>query len=120
MIFINIFDRFYDKDVIVQKTFEIETTLFDKIEFLSENVYDASVSKLINACIDDLVATEDIKIYPKDGKELYTKHSLLLRRYSLNNLETLKIKYDISVYKLINIAIKRALEKIDIKDNTLI
>lgn len=113
MVKINIFSRFYDKDIIVQKTFEIETSLYDRIEFLSENIYDASISKLINACIDDLVKTEDIRIYPKDGNELYTKHSLLIRRYSLNNLEDLKYKYDISVYKLINMAIRRALEEMD-------
>ena len=33
-IIISVFERFYDKDVIVQKTFEIETKLYDKIEFL--------------------------------------------------------------------------------------
>lgn len=115
-IIISVFDRFYDKDVIIQKTFEIETTLYDRLEFLSENIYDASISKLINACIDDLVETEDVKLYPKDGNELYLKHSLLLRRYSLDNLETLKKKYDLSVYKLINIAIHRSLEQLD-KEN---
>lgn len=115
-IIINVFDRFYDKDVIIQKTFEIETKLYDRIEFLSENIYNAFISKLINACIDDLVKTEDVKLYPKDGSELYLKHSLLLRRYSLDNLESLKAKYDISVYKLINIAIHRALDELDIKN----
>jgi len=99
--------------VIIQKTFEIETTLYDRLEFLSENIYDASISKLINACIDDLAQTEDVKLYPKDGSELYLKHSLLLRRYSLDNLKALKAKYDLSVYKLINIAIRRSLEELD-------
>ena len=116
-IIISVFDKFYDKDIIVQKTLEIETSLYDRIEFLSENVYDATVSKLINACIDDLVETEDIKIYPKVGNELYLKHSLLLRRYSLDNLEILKAKYDFSLYKLVNIAIKRALDELDKKSN---
>ena len=110
---ISVFSRFYDRDVIVQKTFEIESGLYDRLEFLSENIYDASISKLVNACIDDLVETEDVKLYPKDGKELYIKHSLLLRRYSLDNLEALKLKYDVSVYKLINIAIKNALDELD-------
>lgn len=80
---------------------------------MSENVYDATVSKLINACIDDLVETEDVKIYPKTGNELYLKHSVLLRRYSLDNLEKLKIKYGFSIYRLINIALKRALDDFD-------
>ena len=79
----SVFDRFYDKDVLVQKTFEIECNLFDRLEFLSENIYDASISKLINACIDELVETENIKLYPKDNNELYTKHSLILRRYTI-------------------------------------
>ena len=116
MIIISVFSRFYDKDILVQKTFEIESSLYDRLEFLSENIYDASISKLINACIDDLVDTEDIKLYPKDGSELYTKHSLLLRRYSLNNLEDLKVKYGFSVYKLINIAIRRSLEELDVEE----
>ena len=116
-IIISAFNKFYDKDVIIQKTFEIDSNLYDKTEFLSENIYDASVSKLINAFIDDLVETEDIKLYPKDGTELYTKHSLLLRRYSLDNLETLKSKYGISVYKLINMAIRRALDEYDKEHN---
>lgn len=54
---INVFNKFYDKDIIIQKTFEIETSLYDRIEFLSENIYEASISKLINACIDNLVET---------------------------------------------------------------
>ena len=85
---ISVFSRFYDKDVIVQKTFEIESGLYDRLEFLSENIYDASISKLVNACIDDLVETEDVKLYPKDGKELYVKSSLLSRRYSLDNIKS--------------------------------
>ena len=109
----SVFDRFYDKDVLVQKTFEIECNLFDRLEFLSENIYDASISKLINACIDELVETENIKLYPKDDNELYTKHSLILRRYSIDNLEKLEVKYGLSVYKLINIAIKNVLNELD-------
>ena len=85
---ISVFSRFYDKDVIVQKTFEIESGLYDRLEFLSENIYDASISKLVNACIDNLVETEDVKLYPKDGKELYVKSSLLSRRYSLDNIKS--------------------------------
>ena len=48
----SVLDRFWPKDELVQKTIEIESSLFDEIEFLCTNVYDTSVSKLINACID--------------------------------------------------------------------
>ena len=105
----NVLDRFWPKDELVQKTIEIESSLYDEIEFLCNNVYDSSVSKIINACIDELIKTEDVKLYPKESNELFTKHSLILRKGSLDNLEKLKEKYGISVYKLIHIAIKNVL-----------
>lgn len=105
----SVLDRFWTKDELVQKTIEIESSLYDEIEFLSENVYDASISKIINACIDELIETENVKLYKKETNELFTKHSLILRKNSLKNLETLKDKYGISVYKLIHIAIKNVL-----------
>ena len=105
----SVLDRFWPKDELVQKTIEIESNLYDEIEFLCENVYDTSVSKIINACIDELIETEDVKLYPKESNELFTKHSIILRKSSLNNLEKLKDKYGISVYKLIHIAIKNVL-----------
>ena len=105
----SVLDRFWPKDELVQKTIEIESSLYDEIEFLCENVYDTSVSKIINACIDELIETEDVKLYPKESNELFTKHSIILRKSSLNNLEKLKDKYGISVYKLIHIAIKNVL-----------
>ena len=105
----SVLDRFWPKDELVQKTIEIESDLYDEIEFLCENVYDTSVSKIINACIDELIETEDVKLYPKESNELFTKHSIILRKSSLNNLEKLKDKYGISVYELIHIAIKNVL-----------
>lgn len=105
----SVLDRFWPKDELVQKTIEIESGLYDEIEFLCENVYDTSVSKIVNACIDELIETEDVKLYPKESNELFTKHSIILRKSSLNNLEKLKDKYGISVYKLIHIAIKNVL-----------
>lgn len=105
----SVLDRFWPKDELIQKTIEIESSLYDEIEYLCENVYDASISKMINACIDELIKTEDVKLYPKESNELFTKHSIILRKNSLNELEKLKDKYGISVYKLIHIAIKNVL-----------
>lgn len=67
----NVLDRFWPKDELIQKTIEIESSLYDEIEFLCENVYDASVSKIINACIDELIETEDVKLYPKEPNKLF-------------------------------------------------
>ena len=78
----SVLDRFWPKDELVQKTIEIESSLYDEIEFLCENVYDTSVSKIINTCVDDLIETEDVKLYPKESNELFTKHSIILRKSS--------------------------------------
>lgn len=107
----SILDRFWKRDTLVQKTIDIDSDLYDKIEYLSENVYDASISKIINACIDELVEKENIKMYPKENNELLTKHSLILRKNSLENLNKLKDKYGIAVYRLIHIAIKNVLDE---------
>ena len=105
----SVLDRFWKHDILIQKTIEIESNLYDKIEYLSENVYDASISKIINACIDDLIEKENVQLYTKEDNELFTKHSIILRKKSLDNLNLLKEKYGISVYKLIHIAIKNVI-----------
>ena len=73
----NVLERFWKKDDLIQKTFEIESNLFDEIEYLSENVYDASISKIINACVDYLIETENIKLY-KTCIFLLTRRNRLL------------------------------------------
>ena len=35
----SVLDRFWPKDELIQKTIEIESSLYDEIEFLCENVY---------------------------------------------------------------------------------
>lgn len=114
----SVLDRFWKHDILIQKTVEIESNLYDKIEYLSENVYDASISKIINACIDDLIEKENIQLYSKEDNELFTKHSIILRKKSLDNLNLLKEKYGISVYKLIHIAIKNVILELE-KDGKL-
>ena len=108
----NVLDRFWKKSELVQKTIEIESSLYDKVEYLADNVYDASASKIVNACIDELIEKENIVIYPKEDNELFTKHSLILRQNSLDNLNKLKEKYGISIYKLIHISLKIVLDDI--------
>lgn len=101
----SVLDRFYKRDTLIQKTVEIDSTLFDKIEFLSKNVYDVSISKIINACIDNLILTKKLELYERGKNEISLKHTIIIREKSLNELENLKRKYKISINKLINMAI---------------
>lgn len=105
------FDKFDRREEKIRQTIEIDDRLYEELSELSKNIYDASVNKLINASIEELIKTEDIKICEKETKNLAVKHSLLIRKSLIQGLEKLKGKYDISLYKLVNIAINNALNQ---------
>lgn len=107
------FDRFWKKDNLLKKTIVIEDELYDKLNELAKNTYQTSTNQLINACIEELINTKDIKKYPKDKKKSSIQHSLLIRETLFNELEKMREQYKISIYKLVNIAIKNALDEIE-------
>ena len=85
----SVLDKFRKKEDIMQKTIEIECDIFEKVEYLSNHVYDATISRIINECIDELIEKENIKMYPKKEGEISTKHSLMLRKSSLEGLDVI-------------------------------
>lgn len=105
------FDRFFIKENLIRKTIEIDNNLYEELKKISENKYDASVNKLINASIEELISTENLKVYVRDKNEISLKHTLLIRESLVKALDDLKEKYGISVYKLVNIAIYNSLEE---------
>lgn len=107
------FDRFWKRENLLKKTIEIEDNLYEKLNELSENVYQTSTNQLINGCIEELLKTKNIKIYEKDKGQMPVQHSLLIRESLFNGLEEMRSKYNLSIYKLVNIAIKNALDEIE-------
>lgn len=105
----SIFDRFYDKEKLIRKTIEIDNNLYDKLIEISKSKYNTSVNMLINACIEELINTENITLYAKEDKYCTMKHSLLIKETFSNELNKLKEKYKISFSKLVNMAIKNAI-----------
>lgn len=106
-----VFDRFFSKEKLIRKTIEIDNNLYEELRKISDNKYDASVNKLINASIEELINTENIKIYVKDKNEISLKHTLLIRESLVIALDELKDKYGLSIYKLVNMAIYNAIEQ---------
>ncbi|MEG1010186.1 MAG: hypothetical protein RSF67_10320, partial [Clostridia bacterium] len=96
-------EKFYKKEKLVPRTFEIEDSLYSKLEYLSSNKYEASVNRLVNSAIEGLVKTKDIKIYEKEDK-LHVSRSFLIRESLVQELYSLKKKFGISMYILVNIA----------------
>ena len=107
------FDRFWKRDNLLKKTIVIDNELYDKLDELAKSTYQTSTNQLINACIEELIKTKDIKIYQKHKKEVSVQHSLLIRETLFNGLEEMREQYNISIYKLVNIAIKNALNEIE-------
>lgn len=100
--------RLYRKEKLISRTLDIDEELYYKLEFLSNERYDASISKLVNISIEELIETEEIQIYKRKNNS-YISRSFLLRESLLNGLYELKSKYRIPIYLLVNIAIRNVL-----------
>lgn len=108
------FCRFYKRENMISKTLNIDENFYCELENLSDNVYDASISKLVNASIESLLNTEKVEIYKRESTNQVTR-SFLIRESFLEGLYKLKRKYTISINLLVNIAIRNAIleEKMD-------
>lgn len=104
------FDRFWKREELLKKSIEIDVVLYEKLEQLAKYEYQTSTNQLINACIEELLQTEDIGDYNNYKKQIKTQHSLLIRKSLFDGLEELSKKYGISIYKLVNNSIDNALK----------
>ena len=104
------FNRFYKKEELISRTLDIDEELYIELEKLSKDIYDASISKLVNASIEELIRTEEVKIYKRTNKS-YVSRSFLIRKSFLEGLYELRKKYRIPIYLLVNIAIKNSIEE---------
>lgn len=106
------FYRFWKREPLLKKTIEIDDELYEKIEELSKTIYHTSKNQLINGCIEELIKTKNIKLYEKETDKKPVQHSLLIRESLFKGLEEIREKYNLSIYKLVNIAIKNALDEL--------
>lgn len=107
------YNRFYPKERWVKKSVEIEGNLYDRLIEISSKEIDASVNKIIDACIDDFEIGDKVIIYKKDRNEINVGRSIIIRESIYKKLDFMREKYGISISKLINIAIREGLEKYD-------
>lgn len=112
------FGKFYKKEKLISRTLEIDESLYYELEKLSQEVYDASISKLVNASIEDIIKTENIQLYERKNT-LYVTRSFLIRNSFWEGLCQLKRKYGVSIRLLVNISIRNVLiEEGILKENT--
>lgn len=100
-------DRLYKKDEIVARSLHIDEELYLKIQELSENIFDASVSKMINICVETMLQNkEDIKFYKKPSGTESIYRSVLFRKSFYDELVEIREKTGISFSRLVNGSIK--------------
>ena len=102
------FSKFDKKEKIIPRTIEIDCSFYEMLENLSNQKYDASINKLVNASIEMLIKEEKIENYDKRNSIRITR-TFLLKESLMKGLDSLKQKYGIPIYLLVNIAVRNAL-----------
>ena len=105
----NTFDKYLlKKDEYVRRRINIDNSLYDELVKL-EDVYDASINKLVNIAILEMIETKNVQVYEKEYKKISEPHNFAIRKTSYTELEKMKDKFGLSIFKLINIAIYNAI-----------
>lgn len=103
-----VFDKyFYKRDNILKRRIEIDATLYERLKELSE-VYEASINKLVNVAIIEMLETNNVNLYDRSENEISESHNFNIRESAYKGLERLSDKHHLSIYKLVNIAIYNA------------
>jgi len=107
----NIRDKLYLREnKSIAKSVNIDDTLYDKIKELTDNVYDAKLSDIINVAIEEYIERNNPNYYAKPKGETVTYRNLMLRKYNIEKLTQYHNKTGISFTRLLNGAIKEFLE----------
>lgn len=106
--------RLYKKDKMITRSLHIDDDLYKKLQYLCDNVYDASVSKVINICIETFLQhKEKIRFYKKPYKTDSIYRSILFRQEFYDQLIDLRERTGISFSRLVNGSIKEFIDKYD-------
>lgn len=104
--------RLYKKDKIVTRSLHIDEDLYEKLQYLCDEVFDTSISKIINICVETLLQDKNnIKFYKKPHKTDSIYRSILFRKEFYDKLIQIREKKGISFSRLVNGSIKEFLDK---------
>ena len=102
--------RFPRREKTFRRNYAVDDDFYRALEEYA-GYYDASVTELINACLEHLISTENVTLYKKEN-ELLVTHTLLIHESNIRGLDQLNEKFGVSIYKLVNIAIRNVIEDI--------
>lgn len=107
----NVNDRLYSMDnKRIQKSINIDDSLYKKLIELTTTKYDATISELINFCIENYISKNNPSFYKKPVNETVTYRTIILRKYNIEALVKIQNKTGTSFTRLINSSIKDFLD----------
>lgn len=100
-------DKLYIKDnYIIEKSVNVDDSLYLEIKRLSLEKYSATISEVINVAIEEYVERDSPSFYGKKKSETVTYRTLSLRRYNIEKLNEYHDDTGISFTRLLNSALK--------------
>ena len=104
-------DKLYKyNNPIIAKTINIDDSIYNKIKDLSEKVFDATISEIINIAIEEYIKRDKPNFYGKTEKETVTYRSIRLRKENVVKLNEYSKSTGISITWLVNEALKEFIE----------
>lgn len=105
-------DRLYSiNNKTVKKSINIDDSLYKRLMKYTKKNYDATISDMINVCIEDLLSTGSVKYYAKPEDEITIYRSVMIRKENAEALNKITQETGISLTRLVNIAMKEFLDK---------
>ena len=105
-------DRLYSiNNKTVKKSINIDDSLYKRLMRYTKKNYDATISDMINDCIEDLLSTGSVKYYAKPEDEITIYRSVMIRKENAEALNKITQETGISLTRLVNIAMKEFLDK---------
>jgi len=106
-------DKLYKKDnYTIQKSINIEDKLYTRLKEIVESEYDATISDIINVCIEDLVSRGKVRYYAKPEGEINIYRSVMIRKENVEAMNKITKETGISLTRLVNIAMKEFLDNL--------
>lgn len=97
----------------MQKSVNLDDRLYTRIKEIADYDLYASLSDLVNVCIEEMLLKGRVFYYPKPYGEIALYRSLMLRKDNLRRLEEIKNIRGFSITRMINLAIKEFITRYD-------
>ncbi len=104
-------DKLYKyNNPIITKTVNIDDSIYMKIKELSEEVFDATISEIMNVAIEEYIERNNPSFYGKSEGETVTYRAIRLRKDNIKKLNDYCRKTGISFTRLVNGALKEFID----------